>query len=83
MERTTGALPVITKTKTYAIYANQRTSFVPRNDEKNIKNNTENNSIDNKIHEILSEICFVYTVTFLWNGVLSSEVTEITDNLMN
>ena len=25
----------------------------------------QNNSIHNKIHEILSKICFVYTVTFL------------------
>ena len=52
------------------------------NEENNIKNKSENNRVRNKIHEILSKICFVYTVTFVWKGVLSSEMTQITGNLM-
>ena len=32
---------------------------------------------------ILSKvICFVYTVTFVLEGVLSSEISQITDDLM-
>ena len=33
---------------------------------ENTKNNGVSNSIRNKIREILSQICFVYTVTFVW-----------------
>ena len=53
-----------------------------RNEEKNANNDSENNGIRNKIHEILSKICFVYTVTFVSKGVLSSEITQITDTLV-
>ena len=42
----------------------------------NAKNNDENNSIRNNIHEIWSKICFVSTVTFVWNRFLSSEISQ-------
>ena len=51
-------------------------------EEKNTKNNSESKSIRNKIPGILSKICFVYIVTFVWKGVLSSEIYQITDNLI-
>ena len=54
----------------------------PGNDEKNSKNNSENNSVHNKTHEILNKIRFVYTVTFVWKGVLSSKINQITNNLI-
>ena len=40
------------------------------------------NSNANKINEILSKVCFVYSVTFFWKGFLSSEITQIVGNLM-
>ena len=46
-------------------------------EEKNTKNNSENDSVRNKIHEALSKLCFGYTVTFVWKGVPSSEITQI------
>ena len=58
-----------------------RALSVSRNEEENTKNNSENNSFRNKVHEILSKISFVHTVTFVWKGVLSSEIIQITDSL--
>ena len=48
---------------------------------KGTKNNSENSTVRNKIHDVLSK-SFVHTVTFVWKGVPSSEITQITDNLM-
>ena len=58
------------------------TLSVPGNFEKDAKNNSENNSVRGRIDEILSKICFVYTVTFISKGILSSEITQIANNLM-
>ena len=43
------------------------------------------NRVRNKFQEILGKICFVYTVTFVWEGVLSSAKTmqiHVADDLI-
>ena len=61
----------------------QLESFIyARENSQNSKNNSESNTICNRIPEIWSKICFVYAVTLIWKGFLSSEMVQIADNSM-
>ena len=54
---------------------------MPKNVEKNPQNNSE--AIASQQNSGNSEQnCFVYTVTIVSKGVLSSEITQITDNII-
>ena len=49
---------------------------------KRSKNNSENKSDGNKIRQTSDKIYFVYTITSVLKGAMSSEVTQIIDNEM-